>query len=149
MKGRILIDGNKNNVIANSNLIKLNESEYHQYPNAILCNNLFRAIKRTEKASNAKTSKFFGSAIYSINSKMNIYGGEIRDNIHEILIDESNEESKLPKAYKESILYCSRGAGIYMINKSILNMFGGKISNNQGINNSKISYKIKFIYILI
>ena len=64
---------------------------------------------------------------------MNIYGGEIRDNIHEILIDESNEESKLPKAYKESILYCSRGAGIYMINKSILNMFGGKISNNQGI----------------
>lgn len=138
MKGRIIIDGNKNNVIANSNLIKLNESEYHQYPNAILCNNLFRAIKRTEKASNAKTSKFFGSAIYSINSKMNIYGGEIRDNIHEILIDESNEESKLPKAYKESILYCSRGAGIYMINKSILNMFGGKISNNQGINNSKI-----------
>ena len=138
MKGKIIIDGNKNNVISNSNLIKLFGSEYNQYSNVILCNNLNRTKKRTEKGSNLKTNKFFGSAIYSINSKINIYGGEIRDNIHEILIDENNEESILPKKFKECMLYCSRGAGIYMINKSILNMFGGKIYNNQGINNSKI-----------
>ena len=138
MKGKIIIDGNKKNVISNSNLIKLIESEYSQYPNVILCNNLNRTLKRSEKGSNLKTSRFFGSAIYSINSKINIYGGEIRDNIHEIFIDEKNEESILPKKYKECMLYCCRGAGIYMINKSILNMFGGKIMNNQGINNTKI-----------
>jgi len=145
MKGKIIIDGNKNNVISNSNLIKLFGSEYNQYSNVILCNNLNRTKKRTEKGSNLKTNKFFGSAIYSINSKINIYGGEIRDNIHEILIDENNEESILPKKFKECMLYCSRGAGIYMINKSILNMFGGKIYNNQGINNSKI-YSNIFIF---
>ena len=134
MKGKIILDGNKKEVISNSNLIKLRESEYYQYSNVILCNNLNRTIKKTEKASNINSNKFFGSAIYSINSKINIYGGEISENIHEIFIDENNEESILPKKIKENILYCSRGAGIYMINKSILNMYGGKISNNKGIN---------------
>ena len=69
---------------------------------------------------------------------MNLYGGEITDNIHEIMIDKNNEESTLPKIIKDNIFYCSRGAGIYMINKSILNMYDGKIYNNKGINNSII-----------
>ena len=73
MKGKIIIDGNKNNVISNSNLIKLFGSEYNQYSNVILCNNLNRTKKRTEKGSNLKTNKFFGSAIYSINILFNIY----------------------------------------------------------------------------
>ena len=138
MKGKIILDGNKKEVASNSNLIKLRESEYYQYSNVILCNNLNRTIKKTEKAGNINSNKLFGSAIYSINSKINIYGGEISENIHELFIDENNEESILPKKIKENIFYCSRGAGIYMINKSILNMYGGKIINNKGINNSKI-----------
>ena len=138
MEGKITIDGNKENMACNSNLIKLIESEYYQYSNVILCNNWNKTTKCTKKSSNINTNKFFGSAIYSINSKIHIYGGEICDNIHEISIDENNEESKLPEKYKNVIFYCSRGAGIYMINNSILNMYGGKISNNKGINNTRI-----------
>ena len=138
MKGKIIIDGNKQNVSSNSNLIKLIGSEYTQYSNVILRNNLNRTTKRTFKSSNLNINRFFGSAIYSVNSIMNLYGGEITDNIHEIMIDKNNEESTLPKIIKDNIFYCSRGAGIYMINKSILNMYDGKICNNKGINNSII-----------
>ena len=138
MKGTIKLDGNKDEVFSNSNLIMLNESEYYQYSNTILCNNWNRSSKKTQKTSNINSNKCYGSAIYSINSKINIYGGVITDNIHEILIDENNEEGKLPEKNKNSLFYCSRGAGIYMINKSILKMYGGKIVNNKGINNSII-----------
>ena len=138
MKGKIKIDGNKDEIISNSNLIMLIESEYYQYSNTILCNNWNRSTKKTQKTSNINTNKCYGSAIYSINSKINIYGGMITDNIHEILIDENNEESILPEKNKNSLFYCSRGTGIYMINKSILKIYGGKISNNKGINNSII-----------
>ena len=138
MKGKIKIDGNKNNVASNSNLIKIIGSEYFQYPNVILCNNLNRTTKSTKKTSNLILNKIFGSAIYSINSKMNIFGGEICDNIHEIVIDENNNESRLPEIVKDNLIFSARGAGIYMIRKSILNMYDGKIINNKGINNSKI-----------
>ena len=69
---------------------------------------------------------------------MNIFGGEICDNIHEIVIDENNNESRLPEIVKDNLIFSARGAGIYMIRKSILNMYDGKIINNKGINNSKI-----------
>ena len=75
MKGKIKIDGNKNNVASNSNLVKIIGSEYFQYPNVTLCNNLNRTTKSTKKTSNLILNKIFGSAIYSINSKMNIFGG--------------------------------------------------------------------------
>ena len=138
MKGKITIDGNKENFFSNSSLIRLMESEYSQHSNVIVCNNWNKVTKCTKKTSNINSNKFFGSAIYSINSKINIYGGEIRNNIHEIYIDEKNEESQLPEKNSKAIFYDSRGAGIYMINKSILNMYDGKIINNKGINNSII-----------
>ena len=83
-------------------------------------------------------NKFFGSAVYAIDSKINIYGGEISDNIHEIYIDEKNNESKLPELLDKDLLFCTRGVGLYMMNKCILHMYGGKISNNKGINNSVV-----------
>ena len=84
MKGKIIIDGNKEKVFANSNLIKLISSEFEMHNNLILCNNHNKTIKRTKKSSNINLNKFYGSAIYSINSNLNIYGGEITNNIHEI-----------------------------------------------------------------
>lgn len=87
MKGKIIIDGNKEKVFANSNLIKLISSEFEMHNNLILCNNHNKTIKRTKKSSNINLNKFYGSAIYSINSNLNIYGGEITNNIHEIYLN--------------------------------------------------------------
>ena len=138
MVGAIKIDGNKENVLANSNLIKLKSSEFNMFNNSILCNNYYKTVKRTRKSTNINLNKFFGSGVYAIDSKINIYGGEISDNIHEIYIDEKNKESKLPELLDKDLLFCTRGVGLYMINKSILHMYGGKISNNKGINNSVV-----------
>ena len=138
IKGIIKIDGNKENVAANSNLIKLISSELTMHNNIILCNNLNKTTKRTKKSSNLNVNRFFGSAIYAIYSKINILGGEISNNIHEIFINEKNKESKLPEIIDKDFIYCVRGAGLYMNNKCILNMFNGKITNNKGINNSSI-----------
>ena len=138
IKGIIKIDGNKENVAANSNLIKLISSELTMHNKIILCNNLNKTTKRTKKSSNLNVNRFFGSAIYAIYSKINILGGEISNNIHEIFINEKNKESKLPEIIDKDFIYCVRGAGLYMNNKCILNMFNGKITNNKGINNSSI-----------
>ena len=138
MVGKIIIDGNKENVFANSNLIKIKSSEFNMYSNSILCNNYNKTVKRTKKSSNINLNKFFGSAVYAIDCKINIYGGEISNNSHEIYIDEKNSESKLPELLDKDILYCTRGVGLYLINKCILHMYGGKISNNKGINNSVV-----------
>ena len=136
MNGKIIIDGNKENVCSNSNLIKLISSEFSMYNNTALSNNLNKTIKRSKKSSHLNLNKFFGSAIYSINSKINIFGGEISNNIHEIYIDEKNSESILPEIIDNDYLFIVRGAGIYMANKSILNIYNGKIYGNKGINNS-------------
>ena len=135
--GIIKIDGNKKEVEANSNLIKLISSELTIYDNIYLCNNLNKTKKRSKNSSLLNANKFFGSALYAFNSKINIYGGEISNNIHEIFIDEKNKESQLPEILDNDFLYCVRGAGIYM-NNCILNIYNGKICNNQGINNSSI-----------
>ena len=135
--GIIKIDGNKKEVEANANLIKLISSELTIYDNIYLCNNLNKTKKRSKNSSLLNANKFFGSALYAFNSKINIYGGEISNNIHEIFIDEKNKESQLPEILDNEFLYCVRGAGIYM-NNCILNIYNGKICNNQGINNSSI-----------
>ena len=135
--GIIKIDGNKKEVEANANLIKLISSELTIYDNIYLCNNLNKTKKRSKNSSLLNANKFFGSALYAFNSKINIYGGEISNNIHEIFIDEKNKESQLPEILDNDFLYCVRGVGIYM-NNCILNIYNGKICNNQGINNSSI-----------
>ena len=135
--GIIKIDGNKKEVEANANLIKLISSELRIYDNIYLCNNLNKTKKRSKNSSLLNANKFFGSALYAFNSKINIYGGEISNNIHEIFMDEKNKESQLPEILDNDFLYCVRGAGIYM-NNCILNIYNGKICNNQGINNSSI-----------
>ena len=138
MKGKIIIDGNKEKVFANSNLIKLISSEFEMHNNLILCNNHNKTIKRTKKSSNINLNKFYGSAIYSINSNLNIYGGEITNNIHEIYIDEKNNESKLPEIIDNDFLFCVRGVALYISYKSKLNIYDIKIHNNKGINNSQV-----------
>ena len=138
LTGCIKIDGNKEKVFANSNLILMISSEFAMYNNIFLCNNWNKSTKRTQKSSNLNANKFFGSAIYAVNSKINIFGGEISNNIHEIFINEKNNESRLPEIIDKEFIYCVRGAGIFMDNNCILNMYNGKISGNKGINNSSI-----------
>ena len=138
MKGKIKINGNKENVSANSNLLKIILSNLDIYNNIIICNNLNKSMKRTKKSSHLNVNKFFGSAIYAVNSEINMYGGEISNNIHELFIDEKNPESKLPEIIDNDFFYCVRGAGIYMHCRCTFNMYNGKIIKNQGINNSSI-----------
>ena len=132
MKGKIVLDGNKENVVSSSHLIQLINSEFAMYNNVTLCNNLFRISKKTKEPTE------FGSALHAIdNSKINIYGGEISNNINEVYIPKDNKASILPVTMENSYSYDSRGAGIYL-NSSILYFSGGIICNNEGINNTDI-----------
>ena len=131
MKGRIIIDGNKENVVSTSQLIKINNGELSIYDNIILCNNLFRI-------SYLPTPNLdFGSTIYAKNySKINMYGGEISNNIQEMVINKNMSSGILPEEMTKNLTYDVKG-GIFLEN-STFNMFGGKICNNQLINNSDI-----------
>ena len=134
MKGKIIIDGNKNNVDSTSQLIQLICGELSIYDNIILCNNIHKISYKPTPF----TLFDQGSCILAqSNSKINIYGGEISDNINEIYIDKNMDTSLLPETTDSNYLYDVKGAGIYL-NNSSLNMYGGKISNNEGINNTEI-----------
>ena len=130
MKGKITVDGNKNKVESLSHLIQLNRlSELSIYDNVTLCNNLYK-IKNTTIE--------YGSAILANKSKINIYGGEISNNIIEIDVDKNSNESILPENMETSYMYDVGGVGISLI-CSKLYMYGGIICYNEGINNIDIS----------
>ena len=61
MKGKIIVDGNKENVVATSQLLRINDGEISIYDNIILCNNLFRIIDLPTTILN------YGSAILAKN----------------------------------------------------------------------------------
>ena len=91
MKGKIIIDGNKENVISASQLIRINDGELSIYDNIIICNNLFQIVDLPT------TILDYGSAILAKNySKINMYGGEISNNIQEMLINKDSSSSILP-----------------------------------------------------
>ena len=91
MKGKIILDGDKTNVVSSSHLIQLINSEFSMYNNITLCNNYFRISKRTTDP------KDFGSALLGIdNSIINMHGGEISNNNNEIYITKDNQLSILP-----------------------------------------------------
>jgi predicted DNA-binding protein YlxM (UPF0122 family) len=138
MKGKIRLDGNKDNVSSNSNLLKMIESKLSIYNNITICNNLNKSTKRSYTPSHLNSLQFYGSAIHAIHSEIDMFGGEISNNIHELFIDEKNSESKLPETIDKDFLYCVRGTGIFMHNKCKFNMHEGKIIKNKGINNSSI-----------
>ena len=132
MSGKIILDGNKENVASTSHLVELIGSQFNMYNNVILRNNLYRISKRTKDPSD------FGSALFAINkSKINMFGGEISNNIQEVFLDKNNNGSNLPENMEKTYFFDIRGVGIYLGNSS-LNMKDGKICNNQGINNSDI-----------
>jgi len=129
MNGKIIIDGNKDKVESNSQLIQLKQfSELAIYDNVILCNNLNKIRKTTTE---------YGSAISVVKSKINIYGGEISNNIYEIYVDKNSSEAILPEIMENDYIFEVRGVVIFM-NCAKLYMYGGKISNNEGINNTNI-----------
>ena len=129
MKGKITIDVNKSEVESKSHLIQLNYlSELSIYDNVTLCNNLNKITNKTTE---------YGSAILAEKSKINIYGGEISNNVNEVYIPKDINASILPQTMETGYIYDSRGVGIFMY-CSILNMYDGKICNNEGINNSDI-----------
>ena len=137
MLGKIIIDGNKDQLISNSHLIKLYNIDFSIYENICLCNNLNKSTKKTSDSKLLKNNIYYGSAIFWFFSIINMYGGEISNNIHEIFIDDENSDGILPEIISEYQLFLSRGAGIF-IHNSIVNIYDGKICNNKGINNSKV-----------
>ena len=130
MKGKIIIDGNKNKVESKSNLIiSYYESELSIYNNVILCNNLNKISKSTVE---------YGSAICAFKSKINIYGGEISNNFLEMNANKTNsDEANFPENMQKDYSFEVRGAGMDLM-FSKLYLYGGIICNNEGIINSDI-----------
>ena len=104
-------------MLANSNLIKLISSKLTIYKNIFICNNLNKTTNRLKKILIFDSNKFFGSGIYAVLSKINMYGGEISNNIHEIFIDENYKETNLPAKIDKDLYYSIRGVGLYMNNR--------------------------------
>lgn len=132
MRGKIYVDGNKDNVESTSTLIKLELGTLNIYNNVTLCNNMNKTTQRTINSSTQDYTSF-GSAIYSKSSKINMYGGSISNNLQDV--DLTNI---LPKEINNNYRYSTLGTGIYMTNNSVLNMYNGKISNNEARNNSVV-----------
>ncbi len=132
MTGKIIIDGNKDNVEATSTLLRLEQGKLNIYNNVILCNNL---NKTTHRTINSTTQDYtsFGSAIYSKSSTINMYGGSIFNNFQDVDLTHT-----LPKEMNNNYRYSTLGTGIYMTNNSVLNMYNGKISNNEARNHSVV-----------
>ena len=127
MKGKIKLDGNK--VESTSNLIQLNQlSELSIYDNVSLCNNLNIILKRTTEIA---------SVIYAIKSRINIYGGEISNNIKVFYLDKNSSEAELPVNMEDDYVFDVGGEAIFLT-CSKLYMYGGKICYNEGINNTEI-----------
>ena len=130
MKWKIIVDGNKSKVESKSHLIILNKiSELSIFDNVTICNNLYK-VKNTTTVN--------GSAISVNKRKINIYGGEISNNILEIYVDKNSNESILPEKMESNYIYEVKGAGI-SLTCSKLYMYGGIICYNEGINNTDIS----------
>ena len=131
----LIIDGNKDNVTTTSQLIQIKYGEFLMYDNIILRNNYHKVLDRPNISN--YFLKYGSSILGQENSKINIYGGEISNNIQEIYYDKNMEASKLPENMNGNLFYDSRRTGIYLY-LSILNLFGGRICNNEGINNREI-----------
>ena len=101
--------------------------------NIIICNHY---SKITKPISNFLE---YGSVIAARKlSVINIYDGEISNNIQEMNITKNTEEGVLPEVMNTSYYFETRGTVVYLVN-STLNIFGGKICNNKAINNSDIN----------
>ena len=132
MEGKITIDGNKENVTSSSNMIQLRNSIFTIYNNVTLCNHLCNITKIPTDFLG------YGSTIVADRfSYINMYGGEISNNIQEMNIKKNNTDGVLPEILASNYFYDVRGTVIYL-RSSTLNVFGGKICNNKGINNSEI-----------
>ena len=132
MSGTITLNGNKQNVSAETTLINVDTGKLNIYPNMTLSNNMNKTTKRT-KNSSTQSYVSYGSAIYATGSIVNMYGGSITNN--EELIEYT---LTLPKEINHYYSLSSLGTGIYLANNSIFNMSGGTISNNLGTNNSMV-----------
>lgn len=130
MTGKIVIDGNKDNVESTNTLLKIDQGILNIYDNVVLCNNLNKTTQRTVNSSTQDYTSF-GSAIYSKASTINMYGGSISDNFQDVDLTHT-----LPKEMNNYYRYATLGTGIYMTNSSVLNMYNGKIINNQAQNHS-------------
>ena len=129
----ITLNGNKENVESSSTLIKVENGILNLYDNVILCGNMNKTTKRT-KNSTTQSYTSFGSAIYCSNGTINMHGGKIIDNNTDVVLSHT-----LPKSIGNYYAYSSYGTGIYMINNSVFNMYGGEISNNTAENHSVVT----------
>lgn len=132
MTGEITLDGNKNNVQASSPLIQAYSGKLDLYDNVTLCNNMNKITSQTSTGS-AIVYEARGSAIYASNTIINMYGGDIKDNAQDI-----EYKYILPKEIKNNFNFETKGTGIYITYDSQFNMYGGKISNNEAQNHSKV-----------
>ena len=133
MKGSITLNGNKENVDSSSTLIKVENGILNLYSNTILCGNVNKTTKRT-KSGSTQSYTSYGSAIYCSNGTINMHGGKIVDNSTDVVLSHT-----LPKSITNFYAYNSCGAGIYLTNNSVFNMYAGEISNNTAENHSVVT----------
>ena len=133
MNGKLVLDGNKNNVEASSTLIRIENGRLDIYDNIKLCNNINKTNKLTAGGTTQNYTSY-GSGISAKSSIINMYGGEIVNNSQDVIYN-----ATLPKLMKNAYSYGVTGSGIYLTNSSKLNMYGGKISNNEAQNNSQVT----------
>ena len=138
MTGKITFDGNMANVESSSTLISIENGTLNSEKNSILCNNMNKTTSLV-KSSTTKDYTSFGSAIYSKNGNINITGGSIVNNSQDVAYTHT-----LPKEIVNFYRYNTQGTGIYMINNSILNMYSGKISNNEALNHSVVNTNTEY-----
>ena len=136
MTGEIIVDGNKTNVTSTCALIHIEYGDFNMYNNVKLCNNYNKATQRTAETGATYYYVPFGSGIYSVNGKTNLYGGEICNNSQKV-----DYELELPEETIRFYDLCTMGAGIYLESNSVLNMYGGSISRNYATNQSVVRTK--------
>lgn len=133
MTGKITLDGNKKNIESSSTLIDVENGTLNLENNSTLCNNINKTTAIT-MASTTINYTSFGSAIYSKGGTINIKGGSIVNNSQDVIYTHT-----LPKEIVNYYRYSTLGTGIYMTNNSILNMYSGRISDNEAQNHSVVT----------
>lgn len=139
LQSKIILDGNKENVLSESSIIEVDNGTLNIYDNVFIRNNNHIITKDNNMISNNDgtiTYSASGSGILLKNESIfNMYGGEISGNIVENKKELNLENIDINNNYSAS---CD-GAGLYITRQSILNMYGGKITNNALYNNSIIT----------
>ncbi len=146
--GMLTIDGNRDNVTAEvkgSAIFVCESSTLNLYDGVSIINNIKsgneRAFKFSDYISDSTAERAGGAGILNINATVNMYGGLIDNNRisteHTIVKNEDGTET----------WYELNGCGAGVYNRGLFYMYGGKISNSEGLRgggfyNDRIAYLV-------